>query len=54
MYKDPLDERCILHNLDVDPVKLAFEMALSVVKKSKKKKVRTAVLGSTKFAKIII
>lgn len=30
MYKGPLDERYILHNLGVDPVKLAFEMALSV------------------------
>lgn len=33
MYKGPLDERYILHNLGVDPVKLAFEMALSVWKK---------------------
>lgn len=35
MYKGPLDERYILHNLGVDPVKLAFEMALSVRKKKK-------------------
>lgn len=34
MYKGPLDERYILHNLGVDPVKLAFEMALSVKKKN--------------------
>lgn len=33
MYKGPLDERYILHNLGVDPVKLAFEMALSVRRK---------------------
>lgn len=33
MYKGPLDERYILHNLGVDPAKLAFEMALSVRRK---------------------
>lgn len=33
MYKGPLDERYILHNLGADPVKLASEMALSVKKK---------------------
>lgn len=36
MYKGPLDERYILHNLGVDPVKLAFEMALSVRGRKKK------------------
>lgn len=38
MYKGPLDERYILHNLGVDPVKLAFEMALSVREKKTQKK----------------
>lgn len=36
MYKGPLDERYILHNLGADPVKLAFEMALSVKEKKTK------------------
>lgn len=34
MYKGPLGERYILHNLGVDPVKLAFEMALSARKEN--------------------